>query len=143
MYMNVQRLYGALGIRVKGNVSELTLVDDIVQGLPFAALVHLSKLVAPENSGGFAYRIIPRSTYARRLDSGRLTAEESNLTTRLADIWVFARDVWGGDQEARAFLQRAHPLLDGKSPIDVAFSSDIGAQLVRDILGRLKYGSAA
>jgi uncharacterized protein (DUF2384 family) len=33
--------------------------------------------------------------------------------------------------------------LDGKAPLDVALTSELGGRMVEDILGRLAYGSAA
>ena len=62
---------------------------------------------------------------------------------RLAAIWTVARKIWGSDEEARDFLFRAHQLLDGRRPIDVAIENELGGELVRDVLGRLQYGSAA
>ncbi len=34
-------------------------------------------------------------------------------------------------------------MLEGRRPVDVVLATDMGARLVEDILGRLKYGSAA
>lgn len=61
---------------------------------------------------------------------------------RLAKIWSLAQAVWGSDEAARGFLSREHQLLDGRRPIDVAIENELGAELVRDILGRLQHGSA-
>ena len=61
----------------------------------------------------------------------------------MAGLWAEATDVWGGEEEARAFLFRPHPLLEGRTPIDLVLGSDLGARLVEDILGRLRYGSPA
>ena len=44
---------------------------------------------------------------------------------------------------ARDFLFRPHPMLEDELPVDVVLRSEFGAELVIDILGRLKYGSAA
>jgi putative toxin-antitoxin system antitoxin component (TIGR02293 family) len=51
--------------------------------------------------------------------------------------------VWGGDTAARRFLYEPHMLLQQRRPIDLVLANEIGATLVTDILGRLRYGSAA
>ena len=61
----------------------------------------------------------------------------------LANVWNVARDVWGSDGEARGFLFRPHPMAEDRLPIDLAIQSEFGAELIVDILGGLKYGSAA
>ena len=61
---------------------------------------------------------------------------------RLAEVWAFACEVWGGEGEARDFLFRAHPLLEGRRPVDVVLANEFGRPLVDGILGRLQYGSA-
>jgi len=58
-------------------------------------------------------------------------------------VWSLALEVWGSDQEARDFLFRTHPMIDDRRPVDVVIQSEFGAEMVIDILGGLKYGSAA
>ena len=53
-----------------------------------------------------------------------------------------ALDVWKSEEAARAFLNRPHPMLEGRKPIDVAIQSELGADMVKSILGELKYGTA-
>ena len=52
-------------------------------------------------------------------------------------------EVWKDEEEARAFLFRAHPMIEDKRPVDVIIQSEFGAEMVVDILNSLKYGSAA
>lgn len=72
-----------------------------------------------------------------------LGPEASGRLARVAGLWAMAMAVWGGEEEARAFLFRPHPLLEGRPPVDVVLGSDLGARLVENVLGRLRYGSAA
>jgi putative toxin-antitoxin system antitoxin component (TIGR02293 family) len=124
--------------------SPFDVIARIERGLPVAALDRVARLVAPDDAN-LKYRIVSRATFARRKkrQGQRLTADESDRLARLAKVWAFAREVWGGDAEARAFLLRPHMMLEGRRPIDVALGTELGARLVEDILGRLKYGSAA
>lgn len=129
-----------LGVtKPKSPIAPLAFVDLVEQGLPLKALDRLSMRIAPEDSQ-FKYRIVPKPTLARY--KHRLNSTQSTLIARLAGIWAVARKIWGSDEETREFLFRSHPLLDGRRPIDVAIENELGAELVRDILGRLEYGSA-
>lgn len=143
--MAFEEVAGILGFRTRseGPTSPFEIIERVRSGLPIAALDRVSHGLAPRDAN-FKYAIVPRATLARRKKRhDKLSAEESDRVVRLANIWVFARHVWGSDEEARAFFFRPHMMLEGRRPIDVVLGTDMGARLVEDILGRLKYGSAA
>ena len=52
-------------------------------------------------------------------------------------------EVWGSEGEARDFLFRPHAMLEDHRPVDIVIRSEIGTELVLEILQGLKYGSAA
>lgn len=140
-----------LGIRARGQgpMSLLGLAAEVDRGLPLSALERVARRIAPDD-GAFAFRVVPRATLARRRKAAgdhaarsRLSPDEGARVARLAEVWALAREVWGSDEEARAFLFRPHPMLDGRPPIDVALANEFGRPLVEGILGRLQYGSAA
>jgi putative toxin-antitoxin system antitoxin component (TIGR02293 family) len=129
----------------------MSLMSEVEKGLPLTALDRLAKAVAPGDAG-FAFRLVSRATLARRRKAltmagnpvaARLSADESARVARLAEVWALACEVWGGDAAARDFLFRAHPMLEGRRPIDVVLANEFGRPLVEGILGRLQYGSAA
>ena len=139
-----------LGIRTpkRSQASRLFLADAVEEGLPLSALDHVVRCVAPQD-GAFAFRLVPRATLARRrkallgkAEASRLSPDESAKVARLAEVWAFARKVWGGDDAARDFLFRPHPLLNGRRPMDVVLASELGRPLVEGVLGGLQYGSA-
>jgi putative toxin-antitoxin system antitoxin component (TIGR02293 family) len=132
----------ALGLQITREGSAFDLISHIEKGLSVAALDRISRALAPDDRA-FKYRIVPRPTYVRRKKGRRLSFEESARLARLARIWAFAGEVWGGDEEARDFMFRSHPLLDDQRPIDLVIKGEIGARLVEEVLGRLAYGSAA
>ncbi|MCW3477634.1 antitoxin Xre/MbcA/ParS toxin-binding domain-containing protein [Limobrevibacterium gyesilva] len=138
-----------IGPRNHEPMSLLTLVTEVDKGLPLSALDRVVRHFAPQDSA-FIFRLIPRATLARRrkgaagqAEPSRLSPDEGAKVARLAEVWALARDVWGTDEAARAFLFRPHPLLDGRCPVDVVLANEFGRPLVEGILGRLKYGSAA
>lgn len=137
---NVAEVLGLSGKRA--SLSPMGLVSRIEDGLPLAALELLAGLVAPGDAQ-FKYRLVPRATYGRRKDTKILSVEEGTRLARLARVWGLAVDVWGSEAEARDFLFRPHAMLEDERPIDVVIKSEFGAEMVVDILGGLKYGSAA
>ena len=118
-------------------------LDHLVhQGLPKNALRagvdHVGRTV--EERRRLLFRIIPEATFKRRQD--RLTPDESEKTERLARIFATALYVWDDETDAQEFLNTAHPLLDGRSPLDVAMT-EIGARRVEELLWQLFYGLPA
>ena len=90
----------------------------------------------------FKYRIVPKASYARRKVTRRLSSPQSVVVTRLASVWAQAVRIWKSAAAARSFLTRPHPGLGHRKPIDLVLENEIGAGLVRDVLGRLESGSA-
>jgi putative toxin-antitoxin system antitoxin component (TIGR02293 family) len=142
----IEDVAGILGIKGREDhpASPFEVIRRIENGLPIAILDRVSESVAPSDVN-FKYRIVSRPTLARRRKSHsrRLSPDESERLARIAKIWALAREVWGKDEDARAFLFRPHTMLEGRTPIEIALKTDMGARLVEEILGRLQYGSAA
>ena len=146
MSMFLEKIADILGVKAhEGRLaSPFEVIHRIESGLPIAVLDRVSKSVAPADAN-FKYLIVPRPTLDRRRKSNdrRLSSDESERLARIAKVWTFAREVWGSDEGARAFLFRPHAILEGRTPMEVSLKTDMGARLVEDILGRLQYGSAA
>jgi len=129
-----------LGLGQK-KLTPLGYVDWVNEGLPAETLDKVTGAVAP-NDRQFVNRLVgSKSTRYRRFDKP-LSVESGFRTVRVAIVWVMALDVWKSEDAARAFLNRPHPMLEGRKPIDVAIQSELGAEMVRSILGELKYGTA-
>ena len=116
----------------------LTYLD---RGLPFRSIERIAGAFAPDDTD-FRYRIVPKATFARAKTRRRLNKAQGELVTRLAEVWTDAMRVWKTEEAARSFLNRRHPLLEDKRPVDLALQSAVGAGLVRDVLGRLEHGTA-
>ncbi len=122
--------------------SPVMLIVRIEHGLPVKALDKVAHLLAPDDAQ-FKYRLVPKATLERRRTTKKLSPEEGARLARLARVWSAARDVWGSDDEARDFLFRAHPMAEDKRPVDLVIQSEFGAELILDILGGLRHGTAA
>ncbi|MDQ0390772.1 antitoxin Xre-like helix-turn-helix domain-containing protein [Labrys monachus] len=132
-----------LGLPARDPVrSAFALIIEIEEGLPVGALDRVARLLAPGDAQ-FKYRLVPKATYERRKSTHRLSSDEGSRLARVARVWGLARDVWQSDDEARDFLFRPHAMIEDKRPIDVVIQSEFGAELVADILERVKYGTAA
>lgn len=122
--------------------SPFGLIARIEGGLPVAALEHVARLLAPDDAH-FKYRLVPKATYERRKAANKLSSDEGTRLARLARVWGAAVDVWQSEADARDFLFRPHPMLEDRRPIDVVIQSEFGAEMIMDVIGRLKYGTAA
>jgi putative toxin-antitoxin system antitoxin component (TIGR02293 family) len=85
------------------------------------------------------YRVVPEATYKRR---SRLTPAQSERTERLARVIAAAEHVWGNRVDAQAWLARAHPELENRTPLEAAMS-ELGARRAEDLLSRIFYGIPA
>jgi putative toxin-antitoxin system antitoxin component (TIGR02293 family) len=135
-----------LGLRqtAKSPITPFGLISAIETGLSVRSLDRVASAVAPGDAS-FKYRIVPKATLSRRKgrDDSRLSADQSGKVARLAAVWSLAMEIWNDAEDARTFLFRAHPLLDGRRPADLVLGTDLGAQMVTDILNRGRYGTAA
>ncbi len=107
-------------------------------GLPKRALQVVASRALPEGAAAssLVYRVVPIATFKRRT---RLTPEESARTERLARVVALSESIWNDDEESRAFLNRPHPLLDDRTPVEVA-STELGARRVEQVLHDVEHG---
>ncbi len=124
------------------DLTPIELIDRIEEGLPVATLHAVARLVTPDPVG-LVHAIVPKATLTRRNRQGRLSPAEGAVVARLAEVWTQALDLWGAPDAAQAFLARPHPMLGDRRPLDLIVQSEIGGEMVRQILGGLEYGSAA
>ena len=141
--MNFQDAARVLGLEKPGHPleSELAYFTMVENGLPVKSLERIAGAVAPK-SRTFKYRIVPKATLARTAKTKRLNAAQSAIVSRVASVWTEAERIWKSDDAARRFLDSPHMLLGDRKPIDLVLDSEVGAELVKGILGRLENGSA-
>jgi len=83
-------------------------------------------------------------TLSSRLDAIEvLTRQESERLYEVSRVYDAALRAFGGNAEkADGFLSRAHPLLDGEVPLELAQVSSAGADAVVNLIGRAVAGVA-
>lgn len=140
--LELREVAGLLGVNLAAiaHASDVGYLRLIEKGLPVSALERVAGLVAPSDAK-FKFRIVPKASLAR-VTRHRLNANQSVLVARIATVWAQALRVWKSDDAVRKFLFRPHPILEGRPPIDLILENEIGASLVRGVLGRLEVGSA-
>ena len=128
-----------------GRMSALELMSEVERGLPAQTVDRVAQTIAPRDTI-FRNMLMPRSTLARKLKDNKeskLSQADGERIARVAHIWVEILKIWKNTEDARAFLETPHPMLEGRTPKSLMVKSEIGARMVEDLLGRLRYGSAA
>ena len=122
------------------SVGSLSQLDSAVAaGLPKRCLERLSLRLCkdPRAASAYKFTIVPAATWKKR--SKRLSAKESAKTERLARALAAAEYVWDDREDARAWMGKPHPELDGQTPVAVA-RTELGARRVEHLLARLFFG---
>lgn len=133
-----------LGLKSWEKVDDLTLVRKVEKGFPASTARTIVKRVDPNGRFLKATDIIPRATYHRRIKHHQsLTKNESEKVFALAKVFLEVLRQYHGDTNCVAhFLSRRHPMLGGRSPIDLAKESTAGADLVLKLLAKADAGVA-
>jgi putative toxin-antitoxin system antitoxin component (TIGR02293 family) len=119
--------------------SENELIPLLRQGLPFSALERLMDAFALSREEITDVLNLPARTLSRRKQSQRLAADESDRLYRFSRVLTHAEGVLGTRQKATLWLHRPNSALNGAVPLGL-LDTDIGANQVDEILGRLEYG---
>lgn len=134
-----------LGLRGWSSMSDIRLVERVSAGLPVSAAYALVRNIDPQGERLQVEDIIPRASYYRRKTQGKpLSKQQSEAIFALSKVFAETLRQYHDDKEsASLFLSRRHPLLGGRSPLDVARESTAGADLVLKLLARAEAGIAA
>jgi putative toxin-antitoxin system antitoxin component (TIGR02293 family) len=141
MLVSPEQIAAVMALKpVPHSVAELD--EQIRVGLPKSALKegveHATRSL--EERRALLSRIIPEATFKRRKD--RLSPDESEKAERLARVVATAHYVWDDEADAREFLNVPHPMLEGRTPLDVSLT-ELGARRVEELMWKLFYGLPA
>ncbi len=114
----------------------------IVNGASYGALLHLISQMKGVLEGDVA-KVLGISTRTLRRQSEHpdkpMPADLASKAWLFAETLAKAAEVFGGKDEAEAWMSKAAMGLDGQRPIDLLQTVQ-GAELVNDFLTRLQYG---
>jgi putative toxin-antitoxin system antitoxin component (TIGR02293 family) len=135
------------GAKVFGRAlgSELELAQEVARGFPVGSLDAVLRTLQSEAiSQSAIYAVVgtARTLQRKRQQNGRLSHDESDRLARLARLAVRAGEALGSAEKAQRWLGKPNRALNGMRPLDL-LSSDTGAVLVEDVLGRVEHGVAA
>lgn len=129
-----------LGVRPRKARTALALAYSVQRGLPVSALDKLAGHVSPQDARRFSHRVVPKPTLERRRKEKQpLSTEESDRLARIAKVFAFGLEVFRDEAKVRGFLDRPHPMLDDKAPLEIALATGLGADAVINLLGRAAY----
>jgi putative toxin-antitoxin system antitoxin component (TIGR02293 family) len=134
----VQTLGGAGVLRERRATYE-ALIEKARVGFPYATLEAIAtRFEIPQDLLVRVLHLPPR-TLARRKKARRLSADESDRLLRLARVVARAEEVLGSRERAGAWLRGTVRALGGIRPLDL-LDTDLGAQQVEQVLGRIEHG---
>jgi putative toxin-antitoxin system antitoxin component (TIGR02293 family) len=137
------RLAKLFGLKDDAGRSDLAFADQVAAGLPVKAAYALQPILNLIGADAL-HRVVSESTL-RRAKKARtaLTREPSERVYELGRVIDQAAKTFHGDHAAVArFLSRPNPVLEGRSPFEVAKSSSAGADLVVKLLRKADAGVA-
>ncbi len=119
-------------------VNPFHLEQAITSGLPRETLRDVAQSIWPDpaEANKLIHAIVPKSSLGRR---GTLTPAQGEQTERLARLFGYAMKLFGDIDDARAFMQRPHPELDGRRPVDACLT-ELGGRAVERVLDSLAFG---
>lgn len=109
------------------------------RGLPAASVEAITRLTRTAQSELARALAIPERTLARRKREGLLSAEESAKFVRFARVVERAEEVFEEGAPALAWLKTENPALGDVTPLSL-LDTDLGADTVLDMLGRIEHG---
>jgi len=113
--------------------------ERIKEGLPYRSLEAVRERLRLSLPEAATVLHMPPRTLARRKQTRRLDAHESDRLYRIARIAAHAFAVFGTEDKAAAWLRRPNRALNDEVPIHV-LDTDVGARQVEDLLGRIEHG---
>jgi putative toxin-antitoxin system antitoxin component (TIGR02293 family) len=128
------------GPRIMGKVTSAEGLREAVRaGLPVSAMTALQKTLDISSESLSHLISLPERTLARRRKQRKLTADESDRVVRVARITARAIDLLGSLEKANHWLRAPNRALGGTAPLSL-LDTEVGAQQVDEVLGRIEYG---
>lgn len=119
--------------------NRLILIKQIRNGVTVTALDTLAESLSLPIQAVSNYVDISARTLSRRKQTGLLNAEETERVFRVGSLIVRAEEVLSNHEEAMHWLKTPKKALGGQIPLELA-DTEVGADEVKDLLGRIEHG---
>jgi putative toxin-antitoxin system antitoxin component (TIGR02293 family) len=115
------------------------LAKRVREGLPFAALSAVVQQYGISRDVLCGILHLSRRNLLRRKEQDRLSPDESDRLYRLARVLAHANRVFEDPEESADWIQAPNAALGKQQPLAL-LDTDIGVQLVDQVLGRIEHG---
>ncbi|MBI4986423.1 MAG: DUF2384 domain-containing protein [Rhodocyclales bacterium] len=137
--LSVETLLGGSKMLRTQPRTALDWVTVIRQGISSAAVDALAQTLRLSKSELAVALGIPERTLARRKRESTLNSEESAKLLRLARVVERAETIFESLEAAIGWLKSPSAALSGATPLSL-LDTDVGAESVMDMLGRIEHG---
>jgi len=137
--LSVETLLGGSKMLRTQPRTALDWVTVIRQGISSAAVDALAQTLRLSKSELAVALGIPERTLARRKRESTLNSEESAKLLRLARVVERAETIFESLEAAVGWLKSPSAALSGATPLSL-LDTDVGAESVMDMLGRIEHG---
>lgn len=127
------KVLGFKSNNVMGQVAELK------EGLPAGIVDALGRELEVSRKELARVSGVAERTLIRKIQEGRLTADQSERMARVARLLARAIEVLGSKERALRWLKAPRPYFGSRPPLDFA-DTELGCQEVFHLLGRVEYG---
>lgn len=127
------RIVGFKSNDVMGQVAELK------EGLPAGIVDALGRELEISRRELARIAGVAERTLIRKIQSGRLTADQSERMNRVARLLARAIEVLGNKERALRWLKTPRSYFGGKPPLDFV-DTELGSHEVFNLLGRIEHG---
>ena len=117
-----------------------SLVKQIRKGFPYKSYVVFQRESGLDNAAIGRVMQVPARTMVRRKADGAFKPDESERLLRLSRVFERALDLFEGNKDAaKRWLESPAKALGGQTPLEAA-ETEIGAQEVDHLVGRIEHG---
>jgi putative toxin-antitoxin system antitoxin component (TIGR02293 family) len=114
-------------------------VAELKEGLPSGIVDALGRELEISRKELARVAGVAERTLIRKIQDGRLTADQSERMARVARLLGRAIEVLGNKERALRWLKAHRSYFGGRPPLDFA-DTELGCQEVFNLLGRIEYG---
>jgi putative toxin-antitoxin system antitoxin component (TIGR02293 family) len=139
-YSAANRTAKILGLRNWEKIGDVDLADRVSEGLPTRSVQDAFESVSLNNPR-YMHLVIPKSSLAKKQSEKRLSKAQSERLVSVSRVFSEALRLYKADADkARRFLETPHPLIAGRTPLDLASGSNAGADAVLRLLEKAEAG---
>lgn len=140
--MSIEQLLGGSTVIGRTIRNDLDMYEAAQSGLPKKALENLSKTLGFTAKKMASILQVTERTIQRKRDTDILDVHMSEKILQIADVYSKGCGVFDSSEQFNDWLKLENRALGNRKPVDL-LTSQYGAKMVLDELGRIAYGVTA